>query len=237
MVQRSSLNAWMADTIIPHSLLQRVTTIFALICGVTGLYRYYKGRSKSRMLLFLGVGFIGTTFIDAYHTVVTTAFFQTMYPDIPHSVAEWSWLSTRFYLSLLFLISLPRLFRNQNYEVKNRKVTPRTVYITVAILTLLNFLFFILVRKPYPVYPDHLIARPWEIAVGVIFLISLIGYLIKGGWKTEHISFWIVLFLITSVATQFFFIGLSKHGMDALYLGAHLMKIISYIMVYIAVSR
>jgi len=236
----TSINTWIAGSTITHSLIQSVATVLAFFCGTSALYRYYSGQSKSSMLLFAGVGFIATTLIDAYHTVVTASFFKAAYPLIPHSVAEWSWLSTRSFLALLFLMSLPGLFKQSpadGVSVKASKISPKVIYISVAILTILNFLFFVTVRSPYPIYPDHLIARPLEIVAGVIFLFALIGYLVKGDWKTERIAFWMVLFLITSVCEQFFYIGLSKHSMDAEYIGAHVMKIISYGMVYIAVSE
>jgi len=230
-IQISPLSGWSAHTTITHSLVQSIATVIALFCGIAALYRFNVGGKTSSMLLFIGVGFLGTAFIDTYHTIVTASWVKVAFPKIPPSVAEWSWLSTRIFLSMLLLMSLPSLFRE-----KTATINPKLIYISVSILTFLNLIVFLFIRTEYPIYPDDFFCRPLELIPGVFFLIALIGYLIQGMWKTSKLEYWIVMFLITSIASQFFFIDFSKHPHDTMYISAHILKIISYAMIYIAVS-
>lgn len=231
VIDASPLEAWQAHTSITHSLIQSIAAVLAFFCGTAGLYRFYNETQLNGMFLFLGVGFIATGVVDAYHTVVTTAWFKSFFPDVPHSVPEWSWLATRLFLSLLFVLSL--CFQNQ---IKTNQLKPRTVYISVLILTILVLVGFVLIRVPYIIFPDQILARPLELIPGALFIAALIGYF-KQSWQTEKIPFWLILALVTSIACQFFYIGLSKHGHDFLYISAHILKIVSYAMVYVAISE
>lgn len=225
-------STWASHTSLTHSLVQSIATIIAFFVGAAALYNFYSGQSSKYMLLYIGVGFIGTFIIDGYHTILTTSWFIQKFPNVPHTSIEWSWLSTRTFLAVLLFLSTIEFFRGKDNQVVNAK----PIYITVGLLTVFILLVFMLVPVPLSIYPNQLIARPLELVPGVIFLITLIIYLYKGGWKTDKLEFWIVLFLIASVATQFFYIDLSKRPHDALYIGAHIMKIISYGMVYLGVT-
>ncbi len=231
-IQATWLNTWAAHSSLTHSLLQSIATVIALFTGSIALYRYYSGLSGINMMLFIGIGFIGTTVIDAYHAVVTASWFIKAFPHIPPTVAEWSWLATRVFLGVLFLLSLPSLFQNKDAPQGSGKV----IYIMVGILTGVILVLFMQLPIPYPVYSDQFIARPLELIPGALFLIALIGYLIKSPWRQESLYYWIVLFLLTSVCTQFFYIDLSGQSHDVLYLAAHLLKILSYGMVYNSVT-
>lgn len=223
---------WVSHTSLPHSFLQSVATVLAFFVGAAALYRFYSEQSGNYMLLFLGVGFIGTTVIDAYHTVVTASWFLKTFPNIPHTAVEWSWLSTRMILAALLIFSLLGLYRDKAAG----PVNPKPIYIGVSILTVFVLLVFILVKVPLPIYPERYITHPLELIPGVMFIIALIGYLAKGNWRTDKLEYWIVLFLITSISTQFFYIDLSHQSHDALYIGAHVLKIVSYGMVYLGVT-
>lgn len=228
----AALFTWTAHTSLTHSLSQSVATVIALFTGAAALYRYYAEDVKNTTLLFIGVGFMGTTVIDAYHAIVTTAWFAKTFPTIPHTVIEWSWLSTRFFLSILILLGLPSMFRGQSSKQTHGKL----IYFLVSFLTLLILFLFTRVHVPLPIEPNDFIARPLELVPGVLFLISLTAYLIQGRWKTDKLEFWMVVFLITSVSCQFFYIDLSKHAHDLQYIAAHVIKIVSYAMVYLGVT-
>jgi hypothetical protein len=223
---------WVSHSSLPHSFLQSVATVLAFFVGSGALYRFYSEQSGNYMLLFIGVGFMGTTVIDAYHTIVTASWFLKTFPNIPHTAVEWSWLSTRTFLAALLIFSLIGVYRDKTAG----PVNPKPIYIGVTILTFLILVVFILVSVPLPTYPDRYITHPLELIPGFLFVIALIGYLAKGNWKTDKFEYWIVLFLITSVASQFFYIDLSHKPHDILYIGAHVLKIISYGMVYLGVT-
>ncbi len=231
IIARSGIITWTHSS-LTHSMLQSVATVIAFFCGTAALYRYYNNEFKSNMLLFIGAGFLGTAVIDAYHTIVTTVWFANTFPNVPSTVARWSWLATRLVLSILLFLSLLGIL----WEKKGKIVNSTLIYVSVAIVTLAVLIFFILVPIPFPVYPQHFISRPLELIPGVIFLITLIGYLINGGWKTDNFEYWMVLCLIASVLCQFAYMGLSKQLFDNMYHSAHIVKIISYAMVYLGIT-
>ncbi len=223
---------WSAHSTLTHSLLQSVATVLALFCGSAALYRFYNEQNKNNMLLFIGVGFMGTTVMDAYHTVVTANWFLKTFPNVPETVIEWSWLSTRAFLSILLVLGMPSMFREKATTPAHAKI----IYGMVSVLTLLILVLFMFVKIPLPIYPEQFIARPLELIPGALFLMALTGFLIQGHWKTDTLEFWMVLFLITSISCQFFYIDLSKHAHDLQYIVAHIMKIFSYTMVYLGVT-
>lgn len=227
----SIISGWIAHSSLLHTLLQSIATVVALFTGSIALYRYYTGQANP-MLLFIGIGFMGTTIIDAYHAFLTASWFKHAFPNIHPSVAEWSWLSTRMFLSILFLLGLFGVSRSQEGQTPSAK----TIYVVIGILTGLVLIVFMQLPIEYPVYPERFLARPLELIPGVLFLIALIGFLYKCPWTQEPLFYWIVLFLLTSACVQLIYIDLSKHSHDTLYLAAHFLKILSYGMVYNAVS-
>jgi len=69
--------AWLRDSLWQgstelHTLMEVVATALALNVGVLALIRFYT--RKNNTFLFLGSGFLGTGFLDFYHTVVTSTF-------------------------------------------------------------------------------------------------------------------------------------------------------------------
>ena len=61
-----------------HTLMESLATILALAIGVLALIRFY-GRADHRYL-YIGAGFVGTMFLEGYHTLVTSSFFLGIMP-------------------------------------------------------------------------------------------------------------------------------------------------------------
>lgn len=222
----------MAHSSLTHSIYQSIATCIGFFIGAAGLYRYYMIDNKNAMLFYIGVGFIATSIIDGYHTIVTSQSFIEMFPNVPSNVARWSWVSTRIFLSILFVLALVSIIKGGD-----KKVNEKLVYTIVSILTISTIIFFFTVPLPFPISTGSIISRSAELIPGCIFLIALIGFLALGRWKTDKLEYWIVLALITSVISEFFFMGESRHLFDLEYLGAHIVKLMSYLMVYIGITE
>lgn len=218
---------------VTHSIVQSIATVTALYVGIAALYRYYTMDVKNQIILFLGVGFLGTAIIDAYHTIVTSTVFLNTYPWIPSNTSRWSWVATRIFLSLIFILSLIKFssIKNQQYQVNEK-----AIYSIIILLTLVILFIFSSIPIPFPITPDRFISRPEELIPGTFFSIALIGYLIKGEWKTDVLHHWIILCLIASVIGQFFYMGESKQLFGLMYMSSHYVKILSYLMVYIGIT-
>ena len=52
-----------------HTLMEIIATLLAVFIGAMALVRFYS--KKNDTFLFIGTGFLGTTFLDGYHMVVT----------------------------------------------------------------------------------------------------------------------------------------------------------------------
>ncbi len=218
---------------LSHSLLQSIATAIAFFVGIAALYRYYKGGIKSSMLLFVGVAFLATGLVDTYHTIVTSMAFSETFPNLLQpTILRWSWLVTRLFLSVLLLMSLISVFSGKD----NQPVNEKLIFGVVGILTIATLIFFSTVPIPFPMYPDRFISRPYELIPGVIFFLALIGYLIRGKWKTDAFEHWMVLCLIASALCQFAFMAESKVIFDTMYHASHVVKIVSYLMVYIGIT-
>ena len=51
-----------------HTVMEAVSTLLAMIVGTMALVRFYA--KKNNTFLFIGTGFLGTSFLDGYHAIV-----------------------------------------------------------------------------------------------------------------------------------------------------------------------
>ena len=86
-----------------HTVMEALSTVLAWMVGITSLIRYYSNK-KEYLYLFIGAGFIGTGFLDGYHAIVTSEFFDTYFPSPSESLIPWSWIASRLYLSVLLFL-------------------------------------------------------------------------------------------------------------------------------------
>ena len=86
-----------------HCFMEGMSTLLALIIGSMALVRYYT--LKETVFLFIGAGFLGTAFLDGYHTFVTSSYFRPMMPSDVPSLIPWSWIASRLFLSIFMVLS------------------------------------------------------------------------------------------------------------------------------------
>lgn len=212
-----------------HTLMESLATLLAFFVGGLALIRYFSQGEKQ--FLYIGAGFIGTGFLDAYHAVVTSAFFLPYMPsEYPHLV-PWSWIASRLFLSLMLYISwlLDYCYRNQPLPSHH---SIQVLWLT-ALGTVCCFLFFALVPLPEASNSHWLIPRPFDLVPAIFFLLALVGYLQKGLWRENDFEHWLVLSLIVGLATQSVFMPFSADVNDTEFNLAHLLKKISYLLVMV----
>ena len=93
---------WQGNTQL-HTLMEVLATALALFVGVVALVRLYTQRNST--FLFVGTGFLGTALLDGYHAIATSSFFDHVLPSVPSSLIPWSWVASRFFLSLMLFLS------------------------------------------------------------------------------------------------------------------------------------
>jgi diguanylate cyclase (GGDEF)-like protein/PAS domain S-box-containing protein len=214
---------WVGSTEL-HTMMELVATILALMIGVLGLIRFY-AKSDETIFLFIGAGFLGTGFLDGYHTVVTSSYFAELYPSPPENLIPWSWIASRLYLSIFLFWAY--------FESKDIKA--EYVYRITLLTTTSSFLFFAFVPLPQAYYPELFFHRPEELLPALFFGLALHGFYKKGEWKENSFHYWLVLSLIVNFLSQTIFMSFSEHLFDYNFDMAHLLKKVSYITVLIGV--
>ena len=221
---------WRAGNTQLHTIMEVVATTLALIVGIVALVRYY-ARSHN-MILFLGVGFIGTALLDGYHAIVTSSAVQPFLPSQDFSLIPWSWNASRTFLALLMFLSWLAWRRELKLGEEGR-IGSKWIYAGTAALTLLAFTFFAFVPLGAAYFPNLVFGRPEEFVAAVFFALALRGYLSKGLWRDDPLDHWIVNSLIVGVLCQAMFMPRSYALFDGMFDAAHLLKIVSYVMVLI----
>ena len=213
-----------------HTLMELAATLLAAMIGVVGLIQFYS--KKSITFLFIGTGFAGTALLDGYHGVVTSAWFGDLWPSPPPHLVPWSWSASRTFLSLLLLLSLWGWVRERGRR-EAEQFSEQAVFWTTGALTLICFFFFAFVPLPAAYYPDLFFGRPGELVAALFFGIALAGYLWKGAWRTDRFEHSLVLSLILGVVSQALVMPLSFRLFDSMFDLAHVLKILSYLLVLV----
>jgi PAS domain S-box-containing protein len=206
--------------------MELAATLLALIVGVLALMLFYA--KKDNTFLFIGTGFIGTGFLDGYHTLVTSSVFMQYFPSPPPSLIPWSWLASRLFLSVLLWLSWV-FWRREVRRGEAGSVPESLVYLIVSIWTLACFFFFAFVPLPRAYDPIPVFHRPQEFIPAIFYLFALVGYLRKGRWKSDTFEHWLVLSIIVGFVSQAVFMSTSGKLYDAMFDAAHLLKKLSYI--------
>lgn len=213
-----------------HTLMELAATLLALIIGIISLIRYFT--ENDDVFLFIGVGFLGTAFLDGYHAIVTNISFIDLYPSIPSVLIPWSWNASRTFLSILMFLSYWVWARPQSESIRTL-LNHKRLIVFLSLLLISIFLFFIYAPLPSAYYPDSFFGRPADLIPAVIFLLALWGFYIKADWREESFEYWLVLSLLINVVCQFFYMPFSQQIFDGMFVAAHLLKVISYACVMI----
>lgn len=213
-----------------HTVMESIATILALTVGVLALTRFYS--KKVSTFLFIGVGFLGAGVLDAYHALVTSVTFDAFFPSPSPSLAPWSWIASRFFLSFTLFLSW-WLWKKEARSKKENLVDEKNIYLIASVFTLACLLFFAFVPLPRAYYPELFFGRPEEMIPALFFLLALVGYLRKGWWKTDSFEHWLVMSLIVGFISQAVFMSFSFSLFDFEFDAAHLLKKLSYIFVLI----
>jgi signal transduction histidine kinase/CheY-like chemotaxis protein len=205
-----------------HTILEVIATQLALTTGIMALVRYYAKRSS--MILLIGSGFLGSSLLDAYHTLVTSEYLVKRMPSSFSALSHWSGTVSAIFLSLLLLSSL---FVWRRRPTAGRSAE-RLVYILVGSWTLASFLFFAWVPLQPAFYANFFVHRPTELVPGIFFTFAAIGYFRKGSWRHDDFEHWVLLSLIVAAISHLTYFALYNKVGDSLYVVGHGLKVARY---------
>src|SRR5579863_4884313 len=208
-----------------HTLFETIATVLGLVTGAMALVRYYT--KKSGMFLLLGSGFMGGAVLDGCHALLTSSFFAGHIPSALSSVAPWSGVMSRVFMSLLLCASVVAWKREMRRPTEGH-ISEIVVYFLVGSWTIVSFLFFTLVRLP-PTSSLQL-HRLADVVPAFFFCLATFGYLWKGDWKTDDFEHWLVLFLIVGALCQCEYMSFYGRLFDAQFFAAHALRIVGHIL-------
>ena len=215
-----------------HTTLETAATVLALVVAALALVRYYSRRRAA--YLFIGVGFLGAALLDGYHTVVSSPPMQAVIDQPIQDLAAWTWLASRLFLSLFLLASWwVAVEEEKKFRVRARRGLPTegSVWTTAGVLTLVIFLFFLLVPIGPAYRPDALLSRPAELLPGLLFLGAMAGYLHRGRWGADFFEHALVVALLLGALSHLGFMALAGGPHDMAADMARLLRVASYLAV------
>lgn len=211
-----------------HTVMETLTTTLALFVGVMALVRFYS--KKTNFFLFFSTGFLVAGLLNLYHTVVTSTFFTYHFASALSTLAPWSWITSRLFLSIHLWLSWLTWKREEQIG-SSAHVSERGLHIVAGTITLSVFLVFIILPLPQAYYPKLPVHRPQEWGPAFFYLLAIIGYLRKGNWRHDDFEHWLLIALILDFMSQGVFLPFSQQLFDTMFNVSHILFDLSFLSV------
>lgn len=203
--------------------------------GALSLIRYFS--RQDIIYLVIGAGFLGTAILDAFHLLTFSAMSES---GLATSIFKtqmiwpvgWSWLVSRQFLSITLFLSFIAWLLEHRYGNRGR-LRDSSIIALAIVLVGCGLLVAVLAPSPPPFFPDRVVARPFEYGPAAFFVMALVGYLIKGGWRTEAFEHWLVLALIIGVVGQAVVMPSPSQPYNVSFLMGYALKTGSYALVVV----
>ncbi|MEM9160338.1 MAG: ATP-binding protein [Verrucomicrobiota bacterium] len=215
-----------------HVTIESIAVALALATGFALLARHYADRRHS--FLIIGIAFLGTGLLDGFHVFATYVGHHLPLSSYFESIAPWSWLVSRLFFSLVLLAAYIAWKRSVTLGPAGR-ISDRTIYSAVAVLTLLTGVFLSNVPLPRTYYPEFLIHRPGELLPALLIGAALVAYVRKGAWRSDAFEHWLVICLILNLCSQTFFMPFSTGLYDIEFIMSHACKGLAYLSAFIGI--
>jgi len=209
--------------------LDLVTTVLALAIGAMAITRYLG--NHRRPYLVLSICFLGVAGLDANHAYLVAV--EHFVPEQLswYAIGASEWLSSQSYQATLMTACWLTFLRGEPVSNKPKtyaRVTAAVLFSVIAAALLFTMKFPV---ANVQAVTDSLPSQPDMLAT-LLFTIALIGFLLRGRWVKNKIEHWLVLSLIASVIGQFYLAPQFGLPAEIAFLAAHIMKLVSYGMVF-----
>lgn len=205
----------------------------AIVIGLIALAYHQALRTRSRSLLFLSVGFIGSGIIDSIHIIEVLALDPEYFSSNFFAASNWNSLAARLFLAIMLLVGW-RAAEGRISPIADSALGERWVIASAAVL--LTFLLTMAWLLPGLVGLNHAAALlpVAKSMVGLLYFITLVIFLRRGDWRYFRFQHWLVLSLILAVSSQLFYLPLAVQAGDSLHLAGHGLRLGSYILAFTA---
>jgi diguanylate cyclase (GGDEF)-like protein len=216
-------SSYVADPVL-NTFLDMAGTLIAFTFAANAMIRF-RG-THDRISLTLALGFIVAGLVEAstsivfYHGALVTS------PALHH--ISLAWLAGRTLLGVLLLAALLVERRLPLARDPGKEIAAATV--VVAAVAYLTSIFYFMMPAAPRIHPASLVPRLWDLLPAAIYVAATVGY----GWRLRRASASLdrALFIAAGLNVLCHVtISESQRGLDAPFMLAHVLMVLSYVVV------
>jgi len=214
-----------------YTVLAFSAAIVAAIAGAMSLIRYYS--KKSRLFLYLGVGFSGIAMLEGFSALVTTETLVHYLPSTQSAIIQWSWLFRALLLSGFLFVACRAGAAKETSGRELGAADEIKVYVLAAIYVAAFIGLIALVPLSELARGGWTLNFVREVVPVALFGAAFFRLTLRPNMANSDIEFWLFLSLIFTLALHVLIMPASGTGFDAAFIAAHLLKIFSYVLVLV----
>lgn len=216
-------SSYRADPLL-NTFLEMAASLIAFTFAANAMIRF-RG-THDRISLTLALGFIVAGLIEAGSSIT---FYHGMLVTNPGGdQISLAWLAGRTLLGVLLLAAL--LVERRIPVARDPGKEIAGVTLTVAAVAYLTSVFYFMMPEAPKIHPGWLISRPWDLLPAGIYVAATVGY----GYRLRRASSALdrALFIAAGLnVMSHLTVGESQHALDASFTVAHLLVVLSYVVV------
>jgi signal transduction histidine kinase len=216
-----------------HFYLEMISVIISFIIASYAILRGYAFNDK--FTLFIGLGFHAAGFIDILHAIISLLSIE--YVASTADFMAQTWVAGRMVMGIVILIAILK-FGTRKMEEKEDVITRKSVFLYVTALSVFAVAVAIIsLSVTFPLSGSDLEPnRPYEFPAALIFGLGLLYYYKKKLYTIDD-NFYkgILIALIIDIFGNFMFF-FSSHDFDIIFNIAHILKIISMLVIVLSLA-
>lgn len=216
-----------------HILTEGLNTVMAFVIGAIALIRYYS--KKNTTVLYIATGFLGAGILDLYHIFMISSLSSPISGLLPKGIEHFSEWAARSFLPFMMIVSWVAWWR-QDDKKQRPVINENKTYILVGVLTLACMGLYVFLPTIGVTGDTGLYKQGFEsCVVGSLYLFSALAYIKKGRWrnKDHHFDFFLIHSFLIAFWSEALFMSQSQQLYDINFIGAHVFKLLSYILVFV----
>jgi PAS domain S-box-containing protein len=218
-----------------YKLSLAMTTVVMVGVGSISIARY--AAKPNDPDLFIALAFLSHALLDTLQ-LFTISDYGTHHFTFTsqYSIIYWSWLASQILWVGLLCVAVSISFLQQHYGEKAR-VRWGVIVTTTLGLTAAAAVFFLALDLPLLYFSVGPFNRPLEFIPGILALVTLLAFFIKGEWHTDPFDFGLILGLFWIFLAHIFFASQSLALLDEHFYISHFMTNVSILFVIVGVLR
>ncbi len=221
------------STPVDHFYLEMISVITSFIIASYAILRGYAFNDK--FTLFIGLGFHAAGFIDVLHAIISILSIE--YAATTADFMAQTWVAGRMVMGIVILIAILK-FGTRKMEGKEDMITRKSVFLYVASLSIFAVAVAVIsLSVTFPLLGSNMEPnRPYEFPAALIFGLGLLYYYKKKLYTIDD-NFYkgiLIALIIDIFGNSIFFF--SSYDFDIIFNVAHILKIISMLVIVISLA-